>query len=218
MSRRCWLGFFVLSALVSVPACDSGGGGSSGADSALLDPSQATETAPETFRARFETTKGNFVVEVKRQWAPHGADRLFNLVKIGFFEDVAFFRVVEGFVVQWGIHGNPKVAGKWAKARLPVDPVVESNRRGTLTYAMAGRPDTRATQLFINFKDNTNLDGMGFAPVGTVVEGMDVVEQLHSGYGNQPSGEQGKIQSKGNEFLRKHYPELDYIQKASIVP
>jgi peptidyl-prolyl cis-trans isomerase A (cyclophilin A) len=190
------------------------------ASPALLDPSKLVEKAPEKFKVRFETTKGPFVVEVNRELAPHGADRLFNLVKAGFFQDVAFFRAIEGFMVQFGIHGNPEVASVWRTALIPDDPVKGTNARGTLTFATSG-PNSRTTQLFINFKDKASLDGMGFAPLGKVVEGMDVVDSLYTGYGEgSPRGagpNQGQIQQRGNEYLRAAYPELDYIESAKIV-
>jgi peptidyl-prolyl cis-trans isomerase A (cyclophilin A) len=189
-----------------------------GTHAALRDPSKAAEKAPAKFKAKFETTAGDFVIESERDWAPNGVDRFYNLVKIGFFNDVCFFRAVTGFVVQFGIHGNPAVSKHWRDANLAPDPVKESNKRGYLTYAMAGSPDTRSTQLFINYKDNDRLDKMGFAPVGKVVSGMDVVDKLHQGYGEAPSGAQGAIQEKGNAFLRAEFPELDYIKTATIVP
>jgi cyclophilin family peptidyl-prolyl cis-trans isomerase len=136
---------------------------------------------------RFETSKGAFVVEVTRAWAPRGADRFYNLVRAGYYDDVAFFRVIEGFMVQFGIHGDPRANAVWREARIPDDPVAQSNRRGMVTYAMAG-PDTRTTQLFINFRDNKGLDGQGFAPFGAVVEGLAVVDSLYSGYGEALPG------------------------------
>jgi peptidyl-prolyl cis-trans isomerase A (cyclophilin A) len=183
----------------------------------LLDPSLSKDKAPDTFKVQMTTTKGKVTFEIYRDWAPNGVDRFYNLVKIGFFEDISLFRVVPGFVVQFGIHGDPRVAKKWQNANLPPDEVKETNAKGTLTYAMAGRPDTRSTQLFVNLKDNDNLDKMGFAPIGKVVEGMDVVEAFYQGYGGAPSNQQGLIQAKGNEFLRQQYPKLDYIQTASLV-
>ena len=156
------------------------------ASAGLLDPSKASETAPDTFKVKFETTKGAFTVQVNRKWAPLGADRFYNLVKVGFFSEVAFFRAISGFMVQFGIHGDPKVAAAWRPARIkddPVDSKVASNTRGKLTFAMAG-PDTRTSQLFINYSDrNARLDGMGFPPIGEVIEGMSVVDSLHTGYG-----------------------------------
>jgi peptidyl-prolyl cis-trans isomerase A (cyclophilin A) len=183
----------------------------------LLDPSLSKEQAPETYKAKFTTTKGDFVIEVTRSWAPHGADRFYNLVKIGFFNDIALFRVAKGFVVQFGIHGDPRVSKKWQEANLPADEVKESNVRGMVTYAMAGRPDTRSTQLFINFKDNSSLDQQGFAPLGKVVEGMDVVDSFNGEYGERPTSDQGNIVQSGNSYLRERYPNLDYIKSASIV-
>jgi len=191
------------------------------ANQALLDPYAATEQAPATFKAKFETTKGDFVVEVTRDWAPQGADRFYNLVKIGFFDDVVFFRVVEGFMVQFGIHGNPAVSKAWKAARIKDDPVAQSNKPGYMTYATAG-PNTRTTQIFINYGDNSPLDGQGFAPFGKVVEGMDVVQSLYKEYGDAPPNgrgpNQGKMEREGNAYLGKSFPELDRIKKATLVP
>ena len=184
---------------------------------ALQDPSKATEKAPENFKVKFETTKGDFVIDVKRAWAPNGADRFYNLVKIGYFEDIALFRVVEGFVVQFGIHGDKRIAKKWLDSNIAPDPQKESNTKGKLTYAMAGSPDTRSVQLFINYGDNSRLDSQGFAPIGEVVEGMDVVEKFYKGYGERTTREQGAIAEGGNAFLRERYPDLDYIKKASLM-
>jgi len=187
---------------------------------ALLDPSLAKETAPAKFKAKFETTKGNFVVEVTREWAPKGADRFYNLVKIGYLNDIAFFRNIGGFMVQFGINGDPKVNAKWQKAQIADDKVAKSNQRGFITFATAG-PNTRTTQLFINFGQNGNLDGMGFSPFGQVVEGMEVVDSLHNGYGEgAPRGRgprQDLVQDQGNEYLKKDFPQLDYVKKATIV-
>jgi peptidyl-prolyl cis-trans isomerase A (cyclophilin A) len=184
---------------------------------AMLDPSKAKEKAPDTFKAKFETTKGDIVFECTRDWAPNGVDRFYNLVKIGFFDDVAFFRVVKGFVVQWGIHGDPKVSAVWSDANLPPDPPKQSNKRGMLTYAMAGRPDTRSTQLFVNYKDNTSLDAMGFAPICKVAEGMEIADKLFGGYEENVTDKQGEIQAEGNDYLRAKWPELDYVKTAVIV-
>jgi peptidyl-prolyl cis-trans isomerase A (cyclophilin A) len=187
---------------------------------AILDPSRATEPAPDRFRVRFETTKGPFVVEVTRAWAPRGADRFFNLVRAGYYDDVAFFRVIEGFMVQFGINGDPRVNAVWREARIPDDPVTQPNRRGAVTYAKAG-PDTRTTQVFINFKNNTSLDTQGFAPFGRVVEGMAVVDSLYSGYGEgAPRGmgpDQGRAQGEGNAYLRGSFPKLDVVKTARVV-
>jgi len=183
----------------------------------LLDPASLNEKAPEVFKAKFTTTKGDFVVHVTRAWAPLGADRFYNLVKNGFFTNVVFFRVVPNFVVQFGINGDPKVAGAWSHATIHDDPVKQSNIRGTLTFATAG-PNTRTTQIFINFGDNSSLDKQGFSSFGEVVEGMDVVDKLYSGYGEQVTNLQGEIETRGNDFLKVRFPNLDSIKSAVIVP
>lgn len=187
---------------------------------ALRDPSRAGATAPANFKVRFHTTKGDFVVEVTRRWAPKGADRLFNLVKIGYFTDVAFFRVIEGFMVQFGIHGDPEISRAWERAQISDDAVTQSNTRGAVTFATAG-PNTRTTQLFINFGNNARLDGTGFSPIGRVVQGMEVVDSLYNGYGEgAPRGRgpsQGRMESEGNKYLKKDFPKLDYIRTASRV-
>jgi peptidyl-prolyl cis-trans isomerase A (cyclophilin A) len=190
-----------------------------GGRAALLDPSRAQARAPDRFRVRFDTTKGPFVVEVERALAPRGADRFYNLVKAGFYDDVTFFRVIPNFMAQFGIHGKPEVAAAWKDAQIKDDPVKGSNRRGTITFATAG-PNTRTTQLFINFKDNTSLDGMGFAPFGTVVDGMEVVDSIYSGYGEgAPSGagpSQQRAQQAGNAYFRSAFPKLDHIKTARV--
>jgi peptidyl-prolyl cis-trans isomerase A (cyclophilin A) len=191
-----------------------------GGNAALLDPSKLTAQAPAKYKVKFTTSKGDFVVEVTRASAPLGADRFYNLVKAGFFENVRFFRVIKGFMVQFGIHGDPAVNAVWRGARLTDDPVKESNKRGMLTFATAG-PDTRTTQLFINFGDNANLDRMGFAPFGKVVSGMNVVDSLYNGYGEgAPAGrgpDQGRMQEQGNAYLEKDFPQLDFVKTAKIV-
>jgi peptidyl-prolyl cis-trans isomerase A (cyclophilin A) len=185
------------------------------------DPAKLTEQAPETFKAQFDTTKGKFTIEVTRSLAPNGADRFYNLVRSGYFKDIAFFRVIPGFMCQFGIHGDPAVAAKWRDANIPDDAVKGSNTRGAITFATAG-PNTRTTQLFINFGNNVNLDGMGFSPFGKVTEGMDVVDKIDSEYGEgAPNGrgpDQGRVQNEGNAFLKKDFPNLDYIKSAVIVP
>ena len=190
-------------------------------NSKLTDPAALNEKAPETYRARFATSKGDFVIEVTRAWAPNGADRFYNLVANGFFDDCRFFRVVYGFMVQFGIHGDPAINSVWRAATIPDDTVQQSNKRGYVAFATAG-PNTRTTQVFINFVDkNSKLDSQGFAPFGVVVEGMDVVNKLFSGYGEAaPQGhgpDQNRIQKEGNAYLAKSFPKLDYIKKASIV-
>ncbi|MBK9138847.1 MAG: peptidylprolyl isomerase [Verrucomicrobia bacterium] len=186
-----------------------------------MDPAKLTEKAPETYRVQFDTTKGKFTVEVTRSLSPNGADRFYNLVRAGYFTDIAFFRVISGFMCQFGIHGDPKVAAKWRGAPIPDDPVKGSNKRGTLTYAMAG-PNTRTTQFFINFADNTRLDTMGFSQFGKVVEGMDVVDKINAEYGEgAPRGrgpDQSRIQMEGNAYLKKEFPNLDYIKSVTLLP
>jgi peptidyl-prolyl cis-trans isomerase A (cyclophilin A) len=186
-----------------------------GAPEKLADPAKLTAKAPETFKARFETTKGAIVIEVHREWSPHGADRFYNLVKNGYYDGVKFFRAVPNFVVQWGIHGDPAIATKWLQATIPDDPVKESNKRGFITYAKGGA-NSRSVQLFINLVDNSRLDSLGFAPFGQVIEGMDVVDKLHNGYGEGLTKLQGRIAEEGNAFLEKTYPQLDAIKKATI--
>jgi peptidyl-prolyl cis-trans isomerase A (cyclophilin A) len=185
------------------------------------DPSKLTAKAPDDFKVVFDTTKGNFTIEVTRSLAPNGADRFYNLVRSGFFTGVEFFRVVPGFMAQFGIHGDPNVSAKWRDANIQDDPVKGSNTRGTITFATAG-PNTRTTQLFINFQDNTSLDGQGFAPFGKVVAGMDVVDKIDGEYGDaaQFGGhgpDQGELQAEGNTYLKKDFPNLDYIKSATIV-
>jgi peptidyl-prolyl cis-trans isomerase A (cyclophilin A) len=156
---------------------------------------------------------------VNRDWAPNGADRFFNLVKHGFYNDVRFFRVISGFMVQFGINGDPNLSARWREARINDDPVRQSNKRGFITFATAG-PNTRTTQVFINFGDNAGLDRQGFAPFGQVVSGMNVVDGLHAGYGEgAPRGQgpdQSRIQREGNAYLQKEFPNLDFVKKATI--
>jgi len=186
----------------------------------LLNPSFFKEQAPATFKAKFTTTKGDFVVEVTRAWAPLGADRFYNLVKNHFYDGAAFFRVLPGFVAQFGLSARPEVSRVWASATIKDDPVTQSNLQGSLTFATAG-PNTRTTQLFINLADNKALDRMGFAPFGKVIEGMDVVQNFYSGYGEgAPRGngpDQGRITNAGKAYLDKSFPRLDSIKTAEIV-
>ena len=187
----------------------------------LTNPSAATATAPPVYKAKFVTTKGDFVIEVHRDWAPLGADRFYNLVKMGFFNDTAFFRTVKGFMVQFGINGDPAVNTAWRPARIQDDPTgKQSNTKGMVTFAMGG-PNTRTTQVFINYADNSRLDSMGFPPFGKVISGMDVVDAIEGMYGEgAPQGRgpaQGRIQMEGNAYLKAQFPKLDYVKSATIV-
>jgi peptidyl-prolyl cis-trans isomerase A (cyclophilin A) len=186
----------------------------------LLKPSSLNEQAPAAFKAKFTTTRGDFVVEVRRAWSPLGADRFYNLVKNHFYDGAAFFRVLPGFVVQFGISAKPEISRVWATATIKDDPVTQSNLEGYLTFATAG-PNTRTTQVFISLADNRNLDGMGFSPFGKVIEGMDVVEKFYSGYGEgAPSGkgpDQSRLTNEGKAYLDKSFPLLDSIKTAVIV-
>lgn len=174
----------------------------------------AADEAPAKYKVKFETSGGDFVIEVDRAWAPTGADRFHELVTKGYYDECRFFRVVPGFMVQFGINGDPKVQREWREARIDDDKVTQSNKKGYITFATSG-PDSRTSQVFINYKDNRFLDSQGFAPFGKVVEGMDVVEAIYSGYGEDP--DQTEIQSSGNAYLKKEFPKLDYVKKATIV-
>jgi peptidyl-prolyl cis-trans isomerase A (cyclophilin A) len=188
---------------------------------AELSPSLATARAPEVFFADFTTSKGDFVVEAHRAWAPNGADRFYNLVKLGFFDDTRFFRAIRDFMVQFGIPGDPQVAAQWESAQIPDDPVTQSNLRGYMTFAQTGRPNSRTTQIFIVFENHATLDAGGFAPFAKVTRGMDVVDSLYKGYGEgAPTGHgptQDRIQSEGNAYLDQDFPKLDRILTARIV-
>ena len=189
---------------------------------ALNDPAAWADQAPDVYLAKFETSKGTILIEVHREWAPNGADRFYNLVRSGFFDDTRFFRAISGFMVQWGIHGDPQVTAAWKSANIKADPVRRSNKRGMVTFAQGGHPDSRSTQIFINLGDNSRLDGQSFSPFGRVVEGMDVVRSLYMGYGEgAPRGNgpnQGLVFQMGNEYLKKSFTKLDYTSKATIVP
>jgi len=212
MSRRIAvsLAASLCAALLAAPAM---------AQSKLGNPAPLTEQAPATYKAKFDTSKGAFVIQVTRAWAPGGADRFYNLVKNGYFDNARFFRDIAGFMVQFGINGDPALNAKWRAARIPDDRVAQHNTRGMITFATSG-PNARTTQVFINFADNSNLDGMGFAPFGRVVSGMDIVDKLYSGYGEgAPSGagpDQNRIQTEGNAYLTKSFAKLDYVKKATI--
>ena len=188
---------------------------------ASLDPALATERAPDLYRARFTTSNGTFVIEVHRDWAPNGADRFYDLVKMGFYDDTRFFRAISGFMVQFGIPGDPQVAAKWREATIPDDPAKESNLRGYVAFAQTGSPNSRTTQVFIDYRDNTQLDASNFAPFGKVIDGMDVVSTLYKGYGEgAPNGDgpsQDRIQGEGNAYLDADFPKLDRIVTAQIV-
>src|SRR5882724_1554311 len=184
----------------------------------LMNPMTLKAKAPEVFKAKFVTTKGEFVVEVHRDWAPNGADRFYNLVKNGFYTDASFFRVIPKFVVQFGMNAKPAVEAVWQRANIRDDAVKQSNKKGYVVFATAG-PNTRTTQVFINLGDNSQLDLQGFAPFGMVLEGMDVVEKFYSGYGDPPRGpDQGLVASQGKAYLDKNFPQLDSIKTATIVP
>ena len=187
----------------------------------LGNPAALKEQAPPVYKVEFDTSKGPFVVEVHRDWAPNGADRFYNLVKNGFYDSTRFFRVIEGFMAQFGVNGDPKVSAVWRESRIKDDPVKVSNKRTFVTFATAGS-NTRTTQVFVSYGDNSNLDSQGFSPFGQVVSGMKVVDSLYSGYGEGAPGGRGpsqaRVQSEGNAYLASSFPNLDYIKKATIVP
>lgn len=192
-----------------------------GASSSLTSPAQWQGKGPETYQAEFDTTAGKFVIDVRREWAPNGADRFYNLVKSGFYDDARFFRVVPGFVIQWGIPASPAVAKAWGENTvINDDPVRQSNNTGFVSFASRG-PNSRTTQVFINLKPNVNLDEMGFSPFGLVTTGLDVVMKLHSGYGEgAPMGQgpdQQRITNEGEAYLAKDFPKLDKITHARII-
>jgi peptidyl-prolyl cis-trans isomerase A (cyclophilin A) len=172
------------------------------------------DQSPASFKANFETTAGNFVVEVHRDWDPSGADRFYNLVKNGLFDECRFFRVVPGFMVQFGINGDPETSAALTNARFKDEPVKQGNKRGYISFAKPGAPNSRTTQVFINYGDNSFLDPQGFSAFGQVVEGMTAVDKINSEYGERPN--QGQIQSQGNAYLQASFPKLDYIKKATI--
>jgi cyclophilin family peptidyl-prolyl cis-trans isomerase len=191
----------------------------------LLDPAHPawSEPAPDTFRVRFETTRGAFEIEGVRAWAPHGADRFYNLVRFGYYDDVRFHRVVPGFITQWGVSGDPALNDVWYRRGMPDDSVVASNLRGTLAFAFTG-PGTRATQIYVNMVDNVRLDAQGFAPFARVTRGMEaVVDSLHGGYGEGSGGgvrggDQSRIVAEGNAYLDGSFPLLDRLTRATVIP
>lgn len=191
------------------------------AQASLKNPASLTEKAPASYKVKFDTSAGVFVIQVTRDWAPLGADRFYNLVKNGYYDDVRFFRAIKGFMVQFGINGDPALNTAWRNARIGVDPVKQGNKPMYISYAMGASPDTRTTQVFINYGDNSaSLDKLGFAAFGQVVEGTDVVNKINTEYGEgAPRGkgpEQGRVQQEGNAYLKKDFPRLDYIKKATI--
>ncbi len=189
-----------------------------GFDRALLRAALLKEKAPDTFQVKFTTTRGDFIVTVNRAWAPIGADRFYNLVNHHFYDNASFFRVVPGFVVQFGISAYPPVAAAWEKANIKDEPVTQSNKRGYLTYAKTSMPNTRSTQIFINLNDNTGLDRQGFSPFGYVdAQGMKVVEMLYDQYGDSAGPDQDQISKQGKPYLDKGWPKLDSIKTATLI-
>ena len=184
----------------------------------LIAASKANEQAPDNYKVKFDTTRGVFTVTVTRAWAPLGADRFYSLVKHHFYDNAAFFRVVPQFVVQFGISSTPAVSAAWKKTDIKDDPVTQTNKRGAMVFATAG-PNTRTTQVFINLKDNSRLDGMGFAPFGVVDgDGMNIVEMMYEGYGDNAGPDQDRLEKDGDAYLKKGWPKLDYIKSATLVP
>ncbi len=207
-------GVFVVSALALVLA-------SCGGSRPPTETATPNESVPDVYRVKFETSKGDFTVEVTKAWAPEGADRFYQLVRQKFFDETRFFRVVRDFVVQFGINGKPALSARWRNMTISDDPVKESNLRGRITFATSG-PNTRTTQVFINLKDNARLDKSGFAPFGQVIDGMDVVERFFNAYGDGPprgiGPDQDLIEGQGNAYLEAKFPRLDYVKTARIVP
>lgn len=190
-------------------------------DPALLQPAALKAKAPAEFDVRFVTTAGDFTIQVTHAWAPNGADRFYNLVRHHFYDGASFFRVLPGFMAQFGMSAYPQVSRAWENANIKDDPVTQHNRRGFVSFAMAG-PNTRTTQIFINYGNNDNLDQSGFSVFGVVTDGMDVVDKLYSGYGEgAPDGHgpnQELIGARGRAYLEKNFPKLDSVRTASIVP
>jgi len=211
-----------LSILVLAVAIGAQSGDETATSAALLDPSLATATAPDTYDVVLDTTQGEVVIRVHRDWAPHGADRFYNLVQAGYYDGCKFFRVIDGFMAQVGMHGDPRVNAAWRAAAIPDDPITQDNTRGRVTFAAQARPNTRTTQIFINTADNTRLKQAGsFAPFGEVIAGMEAIDALYSGYGEgAPQGRgpsQGQIMSQGNAYLERAFPKLDAIVSAHVV-
>ncbi len=207
-----------LSAFVALSTGLAAGQAAASRTAKLLTPAALTAKAPALYKAKFDTSKGIVVVEVHRDWAPLGADRFYNMVSNGFFDGVRFFRVIPNFMAQFGINGNPAVTAAWNKTDLKDDPAnKQSNTRGFITYGTTGQPNSRGTQVFINYKDNSFLDAQGFVPFGQVVEGMEVVDMLNAEYGSGPQNAQGRISAEGNKFLQATYPKLDFVKTATVV-
>ncbi len=219
-------GVAVMACALALASCDRAGHGArepSAARAALRDPRHAfwSTRSPDTFRVRFDTGKGSFVMQAHREWAPRGCDRFYNLVRVGLFDDSRFFRVRRGVFAQFGIPGDPAVAAIWRHEKFPDDPVRHGNTRGTVAYAMTG-PGTRTTQLFINLRGNLEFDGEGFAPIGEIVQGIEVADRLYAEYGEGPGGgmrggKQGPIFAGGNPYLDREFPLLDRLLRATIV-
>jgi peptidyl-prolyl cis-trans isomerase A (cyclophilin A) len=187
----------------------------------LRNPAAFTETAPATYKVKFETSAGVFVAHIERAWAPEAADRFYNLVKNGFYDGVRFYRSVPNFMAQFGLHGEPTVNAVWSRQSFTPDPVKHSNKRMTLAFAMGGNPMTATTQVFLSFRDNSSLDASGFAAFADIVEGQDVAAKIFTGYGDMPQRggkgpDTGRILKEGNAYLEKEFPKLDYIKKATI--
>lgn len=212
--RRIALAALALGLAATVAAC-GGGATDTSTSGQLLAPQSLKAKAPARFAVLFKTTRGAFTITVHRNWAPRGADRFYNLVEAHFFDGVKFFRVLPGFVVQFGISPDPQVSAAWQKATIADDPVTTRNTRGTVAFASAG-PNTRTTQLFVNLGDNSSLDADGFAPIGSVTHGMNVVDRLYSGYRNTPTAQQGEMETQGNAWLDKNFPKLDSIETARV--
>jgi peptidyl-prolyl cis-trans isomerase A (cyclophilin A) len=220
MSKRAWRGCVLGGAATAASAALAAAGQAGKVDlskAILKTPAKLTETAPDVYKAKFDTSRGVFVIEVHHDWAPKGADRFYNLVKHHFYDDSRFFRVIAGFMVQFGINGDPNVQSAWLNANITDDPVKESNKAGYVTFAKTSLPNSRTTQVFINFVDNAGLDKQGFAPFGRVVSGMDVVNKLYSDYGEKPNAGNAYMM-KGNAYITESFPKLDYIKTATIEP
>ncbi|MGH9482647.1 MAG: peptidylprolyl isomerase [Terriglobales bacterium] len=218
-SSKRWPGHSAIAIVGLLLAASLASGCFYNSQGALLQPPAHDPVAPGVYRVRFKTTRGPIVLEVHRGWAPQGADRFYYLARHGYYNGAAFFRVVPGFVVQWGLGPDPKVNLAWDKANIKDDPVAQSNVRGMATYAKGG-PDSRTTQVYINLRDNSRLDALGFAPFGRVVEGMQLVDRLYGGYGDGPprghGPSQARLQKEGAPYLKKDFPKLDRILTTQV--